>query len=86
MGIQTYGILYPPYDAVKLTTSVDGFTSIPQGYNWGVVDAVNYANTRVTTGNTVLFRQQDAILVTAGGTNYYIIDEEKLIFKGNVAV
>ena len=86
MGIQTYGILYPPFDAVTIVPSPSGFSFVPRGYNWGVVDAVNYANVKATVGSTVLFRQQDAILVTAGGTEYYIIEEDKIIFKGNVLV
>ncbi len=84
MGIQTYGILYPPYDALTLSSSVPDITAVKKGYNFGVVDAVNYANVKVDVGATVLFRQDDAILVTAGGTDYFIIDEKDIVFKQNI--
>lgn len=83
MGIQTYGILYPPFDAVRKTNAPENFTFASEGYSWGVIDAVNYHNVKTTIGNQVLFKLTDAILVTAGGTDYYIIDEENLIFKAN---
>lgn len=83
MGLLTYGILYPPYDALTLAGEQTDITAVKKGYAFGVVDAVNYANVKVNEGATVLFRQDDAILVTAGGTNYYIVDEKEIIFKRN---
>lgn len=82
MGLNTYGLLYPNYLAVTLQDSLpSGFGVIPRGFNFGIVNSVNYANIKTDVGATVLFKNDDAILVTAGGTDYYLIEEEDLIFK-----
>ncbi len=81
MPISTYGTLYPPFVSLQQSQSIQGFSSVPQGFNFGVVDSVNYANVITNVGASCLFEQKDAILVNVGNGDYYIVDEKKLIFR-----
>ena len=83
MGILTYGMLYPPYNAIIKHTPSQSITKVSEGWNFGIIDAVNYANIKTDIGSSVLFKQSGAILVTAGGTDYYLVDENNIIFKEN---
>ncbi len=83
IGFATYGTLYPPQIALRAQTSIRGFT-INSFYKFGNVNAVNYACIRTDVGASVLFKVEDAVLVTAPHNgSYYIIDEDKIIFKEN---
>jgi hypothetical protein len=83
IGFATYGMLYPPQIALRAQTSVRGFT-ISSFYKFGNVNAVNYACITTNIGASVLFKVDDAVLVTAPHNgDYYIIDEDKIIFKEN---
>jgi len=83
IGFATYGTLYPPQIALRAQTSVRGFT-ISSFYKFGNVNAVNYACITTDNGASVLFKVADAVLVTAPHNgDYYIIDEDKIIFKEN---
>lgn len=81
MSVATYGVLYPKFVSLADTVSQQGVGILTKGYKWGIVDAVNYANFRTDVGARVIFREQDAALITAGGVQYYIVDENDLIFK-----
>lgn len=82
VGFATYGTLYPHQIAVTLQSSVRGFVT-NSFYKFGNVNAVNYANQTTNIGASVLFKQADAVIATAFGVTYYIIEEEQLIFKEN---
>lgn len=81
-GFATYGTLYPPQIALKLQSSVREFTS-DSFHKFGNVNAVNYACIRTNVGASCFFALADAVIVTAFGANYYIIDEDKILFKEN---
>jgi hypothetical protein len=83
IGFGTYGTLYPPNVAVRAQASVRGFT-VSSFFKFGNVNAINYACITTDIGASVMFKVSDAVLVTAPHNgDYYIIDEEKLIFKEN---
>lgn len=83
IGFATYGTLYPPQIALRVQTSRVGFT-ISSYYKFGNVNAVNYACIKTDVGASVLFKLTDAVLVTAPHNgDYYLIDEDKIIFKEN---
>ncbi len=87
MGLNTYGQLYPAYLSVIRQTSLpSGFNVIPRGVSFGLVDSVNYANIKTNVGAIVFYKEADAILITAGGTDYYLIEEEDLILKATTAI
>lgn len=87
MGLDTYGILYPAYlSVIKQGSLPSGFNVIPRGFSFGIVNSVNYANIKTNVGATVFYKDEDAILVTAGGTDYYLIEEESLILKATIDV
>lgn len=81
--IRTYGFLYPPFVSVRLSDSIQGLVigSENKGFDWGTVDAVNYNCFRTQIGKSVLFDRGEAILVTHSADNYFIVDENKLIFQ-----
>ena len=83
IGFATYGTLYPPQIALRVQPSTVGFT-ISSYYKFGNVNAVNYACITTDVGASVLFKLTDAVLVTAPHNgDYYLIDEDKIIFKEN---
>lgn len=83
IGFATYGTLYPPQIALRAQTTVRGFT-ISSYYKFGNVNAVNYACITTDVGASVFFKVADAVLVTAPNNgDYYLIDENKIIFKEN---
>lgn len=82
IGFSTYGTLYPPQVALKAQSSIKGFV-VDSFHKFGNVNAINYACISTNVGASVLFKVDDAVLVTAYGASYYVIDESKLLFKEN---
>lgn len=83
VGFSTYGTLLPPQVALKLQSSVKGFSS-DSFHKFGNVNAVNYACITMNVGASVFFATDDAVIVTAFGASYYIIDEDKIKFRENL--
>lgn len=83
MPLSSYSILQPPFVAVRLAGTQADFTFLSQDplYNFGVVDTVNYLCNKADVGDIALFKQTDAVLITAGGTDYYIITDDNQFFK-----
>lgn len=81
--IRTYGFLYPPFVSVRLSDSIQGLIigEPNRGFDWGTVDAVNYNCIRTQVGKSVLFDKGEAVLVTHSADNYFLVDENKLIFQ-----
>lgn len=86
MPFSSYSILQPPYVAVTLAGTQADFTFLSNTprYNFGTVDTVNYLCNRASVGDIALFNQTDAVLITAGGTDYYIITDDNTFFKQNL--
>lgn len=82
--IRTYGFLYPPFVSVRQSDSIQGLVIGQQNierYSWGTVDAVNYNCFRTEIGKSVLFDRGEAILVTHSEDNYFLVNENDLIFQ-----
>lgn len=48
-------------------------------FTFGVVTGINYLGTRVSVGQRVAVDKQSAVLVTQGGINYYLADENTVL-------
>lgn len=81
--IQTYGFLYPPFVSIRLSDSVQGLVvgQDAPGFTFGTVDAVNYNCIRTQVGKSVLFDKGEAVLVTHQADNYFLVNENKIIFQ-----
>ncbi len=79
MGLNVYSILLPPYVAVTLAGEIANVTFVQRGYDFGVVDSTNPNGFAAVVGDTYLFKREDAVLLTAGGIDYYIIKEKDLL-------
>lgn len=83
MGFSTYGTLYPPFIALTISASRQGFKGVTKGLNFGTVNAVNYANIKTNIGASCLFKVEDARVVSAHGTVYYLVTEDDIIMREN---
>ena len=61
---------------VKSTT---WFPDANNRFLFGVVNGINYLSTNVTVGQNVMFDAGKAILVTQGGVEAYLADENLVI-------
>lgn len=80
MPLSTYLILQAPQVAMTLTTSssIACVLSDPKTVI-GLADTVNYLNVKdIYLGNAYLFDKTNATIITAGGSQYIIIDEENI--------
>jgi hypothetical protein len=85
MGLSDYGIVQPPYVSLTTNSQIFGFT--PRGQiACGTVDAVNVYNNMVSPGDVMLFRKTNAMILLAYGTQYWLVDENELIYKENVVM
>ncbi len=50
-----------------------------QRFAFGTVVGINYLGTRVTVGQSVAIDKGQAVLVTQGGINYYLTDENTVL-------
>lgn len=83
MALSAYSILLPPFVSLQATPSTQGFTKLQEDYNFGTVDSINASSWRVQVGASCLFKRTDAVFVTVGNANYYIVDENKLLIQEN---
>lgn len=85
MPLSTYSILLEPYVALTQVTMVADIENLSPDFNIGTADTVFYLCTRVVPGEQYIFRATDAILITAGGTDYIIVTEDDCIGNQIVA-
>lgn len=78
-GFGVYSILNPPSIAVTLSIFVTDVTNVQADYNYGEVNAINYFCNIADVGDTVLFKKTDANILTMGGTDYYVVDENSVL-------
>jgi hypothetical protein len=82
MGLGAYGKMLPPYVSLTTNSSIYGIEpQYPDKIGIGVIDSVNAYNYLNYAGDNCIFKKTDAVLVTAYGTKYWIIDETNLLFK-----
>ena len=86
MGLNVYSILLPPYVALTITQPINDITKIGADVQYGVCDAVNYNGFTAQVGESYLFKKTDAQTIVAGGTEYYLVEEGKLIFQAIIPV
>lgn len=55
-------------------------------YLFGVVNGVNYLSTKVSVGQSVMFDAGKAVLVTQGGVQTFLADENLVILTENPPV
>jgi hypothetical protein len=55
-------------------------------FTFGVVTGINYLGTRVTVGQRVAVDKSQAVLVTQGGINYYLTDENTVLITENIPI
>lgn len=81
MPLSTYMILQSPQVAMTLTTSSQiAFTIQDTKSVVGLADTVNYLNSKnLYLGYAYVFDKTDATIIGAGGSEYYIIDEDKIV-------
>jgi len=53
-------------------------------FTFGVVTGINYLGTRVSVGQRVAVDKSQAVLVTQGGINYYLTDENTVLITENI--
>lgn len=83
MAFSDYGVLFAEYYAVTLTSPPSGVSSVMNGYNFGLVEAVWYGNETVDVGQSCLFKYTKAIkLNLSDGGEYYLVHRDDLIFRG----
>lgn len=85
MGLNVYGGLTSPWASVIpdpngsnwniYPVPTAGYPDAPTRFMFGVVDGVNYLGTKLAVGQRVFFDTYQAVLVTQGGTEYYLMDE-----------
>jgi hypothetical protein len=89
MAISPYMILYSknvailPYD-ISLTGTMNGITGFGTDNfkgKFGLVQLTNPQCERVSVGNYVGFTDENAMLVTVGVEQFYIVDEANIKFK-----
>jgi hypothetical protein len=84
MPLSTYGNILSPFIAVTPSYSewgIGGATNEMAGrYMFGVVDSVSYFANAVV-GQTVYFDSQGAMLAIRGVDSYYIMKEDKIMFR-----
>lgn len=72
--------LYVPYIAIILSNTINSINGAPLGYSFGTVVQINYNTVKTSINESVLFKLSDAIILTLAGNQFYIIDENLLLF------
>lgn len=79
-------IIESPYVLVTLSASPSGVIPNKAGFQIGYVEMVNQLSDTVAVGQYVMFDMTQAKSFIYGSTQYYLIDENNLLFQENPAL
>lgn len=80
-----YGDSWPSINGINVIDT-PWIPDASQRYLFGVVNGINYLSTKVTVNQNVMFDASKAILVTQGGVQNYLADEDLVLLIENPPV
>jgi co-chaperonin GroES (HSP10) len=76
--------LYPGYVCVHSAATTQGILALTKDLQFGTIDQIfDSQNEFIKIGQSILFKMSDAVKIKIEGTDYYILNAERIILFEN---